>query len=57
MLLSDHSGALEIATVKIVDGQSTYMTRSFVFAPIQPPVGNRVIYNGISVKCLLLSGG
>ncbi|PHN71481.1 hypothetical protein AO286_07960 [Pseudomonas syringae] len=39
------SGALEyakkhnIATVKIVDGQSTYMTRSFVNAPIQPPVG------------------
>ncbi|MEX5567973.1 restriction endonuclease [Pseudomonas syringae] len=39
------SGALEyakkhnIATVKIVDGQSTYMTRSFVNVPIQPPVG------------------
>ncbi|MNF94711.1 Restriction endonuclease [compost metagenome] len=39
------SGALEyakkhgIATVKVVDGQSTYMTKSFVNAAIEPPVG------------------
>lgn len=39
------SGALEyakkhgIATVKVVDGKSTYMTKSFGNAPVKPPLG------------------